>query len=157
MTQSLFATLQTFFGMGTKDLPVSLLVDRHGNLVNRELAAVFTALLIEMSLSDQSLQENEIMEIISILRNELALSEDSAEEVFSSTLENRRQPENVIPKLSLLALSLNDDQREQLLRLALIVARADDRITPNEEIILEGIRTQLHLSSEAAQQIRARG
>ena len=157
MAQSLFATLQAFLGIGAKDLPVSLLVDRHGNLVSQELAAVFTALLIEMSLSDQSLQENEIMEIISILRNELALSEDSAEAVFSSTLENRKQPENVIPKLSLLARSLNDDQREQLLRLAVIVARADDRITEHEEILLESIRIQLHLSAETALQIRTRG
>jgi uncharacterized tellurite resistance protein B-like protein len=156
MTQPLLATLQAFFTGGPKEPPVSLLVDRHGNLISRELSAVFTALLVDMSFSDRSLQENEIHEIISILRNELALSEHAAQEVFSSTLENRKQPENIVPKISLVASSLNDDQKEQLLRLALLVARADDRITQAEDSILENLRKQLHIEPERAQLIRER-
>ncbi len=157
MTESLVAALRAFFNGGATQPPVSLLVDRHGNLVSRELAAVFTALLVEMSLSDQSLQENEIHEIISILRNELALSETASEEVFSTTLESRKQPEHVIPKLSLLASTLNDDQKEHLLHLALVVARADDRITDAEDTILDNLTEQLHIPDELAKKIRARG
>lgn len=157
MTDSLLATLRAFFSGGASQPPVSLLVDRHGNLVSREIAAVFTALLVEMSLSDQSLQESEIHEITSILRNELALSATTSEEVFSMTLESRKQPEHVIPKLSLLSSTLNDDQKEQLLRLALVVARADDRITDGEETILDNLAKQLHMPDETAKKIRSRG
>ncbi len=157
MTQTLFATLRTFFGLGASEASVSLLVDRHGNLVSKELAAVFTALLVEISFSDQSLQESEIHEIISILRNELALSEQVTEEVFSSTLESRKQPEHVIPKLSLIASALNDDQKEHLLHLALLVARADERITDEEGIILDNLSKQLHISDELVKKIRTRG
>jgi uncharacterized tellurite resistance protein B-like protein len=157
MTESLFATLRAFFSGGVSQPPVSLLVDRHGNLVSRELAAIFTALLVEMSLCDQSLQENEIHEIISILQNELALSEKVAEEVFSTTLESRKQPEHVAPKLSLIASTLNDDQKEHLLHLALVVARADDRITDGEELILDNLSRQLHIPNELAKKIRSRG
>jgi uncharacterized tellurite resistance protein B-like protein len=157
MTHNLFSTIKAFFRGEASETPVSLLVDRHGNLLSKELAAVFTALMVEMSLSDQSLQEKEVHEIVSILQSELALSEKAAEDVFSATLEGRGQPEHIVPKLSLIALTLNDDQKEHLLRLALAVARADDHITDGENIILDNLCKQLHISDELAQTIRARG
>lgn len=154
MTQSLFEILKSLFSSGSHPTPISLLVDRHGNLIHRELAAVFTALLVEMSLSDHSLQENEVHEIIAILRNELALSEEAAEDVFSTTLESRKHSDTLLPKLTIVAASLNDDQKEEILRLALVVARADERITAEEDRILESLRVQLRITPEIAQQIR---
>jgi uncharacterized tellurite resistance protein B-like protein len=156
MALSLLETLKSFLSPGSHPNPVSLLVDRHGNLIHRELAAVFTALLVEMSLSDHSLQENEVHEIIAILRNELALSEDASEEVFSTTLESRKHSNTLLPKLTTVAASLNDDQKEEILRLALVVARADERITTEEDRILENLRLQLRITPENARQIRER-
>jgi len=156
MNDSLFSILKAFLLGEGKTPPASLLLNRHGGVINRELAALFTTILVDMSLSDNALQESEVHEIVSILRNELALSEDSAEQVFTTTLEARKNSEEIIPKLSLIGASLNDDQKEHLLVLALHVARADERITKEEDSILSMLCKQLNLTTEQVQRIWGR-
>lgn len=146
MTQTIIETLRSWlFGGSGEEIP-SLLLDRHGSLINKDLAAAFTGLLIAMSLTDDVLQESEIEEIIEILRHELALSEDAAEEAVHLAVEGRTKSEELFPKLRILALGMGEDQKQYLLELAIRVAKADDRFSQAEAAIIDRLRTILHLS-----------
>jgi len=151
---SLLDKLKSIFA-GTKesDAP-SLLVDRHGNLINKELAAAFTALLVDIALSDEMLQENEVTEIIHFLQDEVALPESRAEEVMSFALDHHNDTAARMHKLGPMVLSLSDEQREHLLHLALRVAEADETVSRDEEIVVARIAELLRLTPDQVTKVR---
>jgi uncharacterized tellurite resistance protein B-like protein len=150
MSHSLLDTLWNFLRGESYDSSVSLLVDRHGNLINKELAAAFTAILIKMSLSDEMLQEGEIFEIHNLLREDLRLSVATSEQVFSSALNAGASSEEVLSRIGAIAFALGDDQKRHLYELAVKVADADETISRDEEQFLARIRKTLRLPKENA-------
>lgn len=145
MSRTVLDTLLNFLRGESPDSSVSLLVDRHGNLINKELAAAFTSILIKMSLSDEILQEGEIFEIHNLLKEDLRLSVGTAEQVFSSALNAGTSSEEVLARIGAIALALGDDQKRHLYELALKVADADETISRDEKEFLSRIRKTLRL------------
>jgi uncharacterized tellurite resistance protein B-like protein len=149
---SILESLKAFFlGSETPDIP-SLLMDRHGKVINKELAAAFTTLLVEIALSDEMFQENEVTEIVHFLREELALPDETAQHILTSALESRGESAKMARNLGPLALGLTEEQKEHLLELALRVAFADDRVSPTEELEVARVAELLRLSPEAVRQ-----
>jgi uncharacterized tellurite resistance protein B-like protein len=153
MLLSLLSTLHDWiFGPG--DLAPSLLLDRYGNLVNKELSVALSTLLIAMSLTDEMLHTSEVAEIIRILREQLALSQKAAEEALHTALEARKAPDDVFPKLRALTSGMCDDQKEHLVSLALRVAAADEIISRAEAHIVSRLAELLRLTPEQIERAR---
>lgn len=148
MSSSLLEILLQFLGGGAPQASVSLLVDRHGNLINKELAAAFTSILIKMSLSDEILQEGEIVEIHNLLKDDLRLSGSTAEQVFSAALNADTSSEQVLARIGAIAVALGDDQKRHLYELAVRVAGADETISREEKGFLARIRRTLRLPED---------
>jgi uncharacterized tellurite resistance protein B-like protein len=145
---SILQALKSFFlGTGSPEVP-SLLMDRHGKMINKELAAAFTTLLIDIALTDDMLQENEVTEIVSFLQQELALAPDAAEQILSFALDSRAESAKLARNLGPLALGLTEEQREHLLDLAVRVASADERISKAEEAVVANLAEILKVSPE---------
>jgi len=128
----------------------------HEGVSNEELAALLALLLMEAAMADQRLLEGEVNEILSILKAELNLSEESVNRILNVTLDNQKPIADILPHLNTLGLALSEEQREHILDLVVKVARIDDRLSTAEEDLVLRTGQVLRLSPDQIAEARAR-
>jgi len=141
--------LSIFFPLFTNksdESPPSLLTDQQGSSFRDALAEALTELLVLMSRSDRIFQKSEIDAIITILREELCLSDDVTEHLLVSAMEREASIDDTLRDVAIVAQEMTNEQRGHLYSLAASVANVDSGICHEEGEILARLRAVLNIN-----------
>ncbi|MEX0297511.1 MAG: TerB family tellurite resistance protein [Kordiimonas sp.] len=120
----------------------------------KELHLATAALLVQVSLSDGEMAASEKAQLIACLSEQFSLDTDIAEKIFSDAQSEQNEANCLYKFTRVVASELDQEGRQEIVRLLWQVALADNRIDNFEENVLAKVSGLLGVSAQDRIQIK---
>ncbi len=150
----MFSSLTSFLDRFKKKKAVHLVVDQNGDLVSDDVVISILVLMIEMSVADDEIDEEETNTVIGLVESALGVPPDVLVELIEEALKKREEHGKIDEFVSLINTTYGYEQKVLLLSLIWSVVLADDKVENLERRFAVQMRNRLRISEEDAERAK---
>jgi len=146
--------LEVLKSLFKKTGPKKLDVDKSGNGVDEPLVLAVLVILIEVSSADQVIDEEETIQLVTLLERYFGIPEDLTVKYVPQAIAERKATGSLDEFVKRINNAYSEYQREMLLTLVWRMVLADSKIDDKERKLVVQMRYRFKLSEEAADRAR---